>query len=113
MRSALVVAVVLAASACGDGGSPRSGAIATYESTGTGGDAALLTGTVAFEDGCLYVEADGKRWLPVFPVDEVEAGENTLTYGAHNYGNGDQVDLRGGALSRDSEVVPDAEMPEE
>lgn len=117
MRIALVLAVALLTSGCGDNGSPSTDStsvsgVATYESTGTGGDAALLTGTVAFDDGCLYVEADGGRVLPVFPVDEVETADNTLTYGQDEYSDGDQIDLGGGTLSRTSEVLAAAAMPD-
>ena len=30
---------------------------------------ALLSGTLVHDDGCLLVESDGLRWLPVWPAD--------------------------------------------
>lgn len=44
-----------------------------------GGDAAQLEGTLVEEDGCLYVDADSARYLPVFPAGAVAWDGSTLT----------------------------------
>lgn len=68
-------AALTLAGGCSRGYSPPEGvAIATYQPRGTGGDSALLAGTLEVVGGCLVVrEADGARTLPIWPSDRLPA----------------------------------------
>lgn len=92
-------------------GSPSDvSGLATYEPTGDGGDGALLEAQVVLTDGCVYVEQDGRRMLPIFPDDQVERGTGEqLTYHGETYEDGDRIALGGGGTDRPFEgaSVPD------
>ncbi|GAA1722194.1 hypothetical protein GCM10009809_17360 [Isoptericola hypogeus] len=85
--------------------------VATYPA-GDGGNAALLTGALAVEGGCVYVvDSDfGKRWLPVFPSGAVGWNGEVLTYGSEQYEPGAVIELGGGASGEDD---PDPEIPDD
>ncbi len=86
---------------------PAPDAVAVYEPQGTGGDAALLTGTLTLRDGCTYVVDDaGTTWVPIF-ARGVAGDTTTLTYGGRNYVYGSTVSLTGG----ESEVLPEDTIP--
>ena len=75
---------------------PAPDTVAVYQPQGTGGDAALLTGTLTLRDGCTYVvDENGTTWLPIF-ARGVTADDTTLTYGGETYPYGSTVSLTGG-----------------
>ena len=70
------------------------------------GNAALIRGRLALEDGCLYLrEQDGGRVLPTFPWPGTrwnpESGTLTI-FGRQRYRLGDIVEAGGGFLSEDA-----------
>jgi hypothetical protein len=78
------------------------------------GDAALIRGTLALEDGCLYLrDGAGGRLLPTFPWPGTnwDAATRTLTiFGRQRFRVGDQLEAGGGfvtpdAGARDSEAI--------
>ena len=83
-----------------------------------GGDAAQLEGTLVEEDGCLYVDADSARYLPVFPAGAVAWDGSTLTTTnprdpatRDEVVPGEEISLGGGGSGLDpgpTTVVPDA-----
>lgn len=88
---------------------PAPDTVAVYEPQGTGGDAALLTGTLALQDGCTYVvDQNGTTWLPIF-ARGVTADGTTLTYGGQTYTYGSSVSLTGGQSGAGpAETIPAA-----
>lgn len=84
--------------------------VGTYQATGTGGDSALLEGTVRLLDNCFTVEQEGVpgRFLPLFPDDEVGWSDGRLDYDGKTYGDGDTIALGGG----ESGIVEGAAIPE-
>jgi hypothetical protein len=70
------------------------------------GDAALIRGTLALEDGCLYLrDADGGRTLPTFPWPGTswdEASQTLRIFGRQRFRVGDMVEAGGGFVTRDS-----------
>ena len=64
MRALATLCLAVVAACGGQGGVPEG--VATYDPHGDGGNAALLTGTLAHESDCFYVDtAEGDRFLPV------------------------------------------------
>lgn len=86
---------------------PSPDTVAVYEPQGTGGDAALLTGTLVSRDGCTYVVDElGTTWLPIF-ARGVTADGATLAYGGQTYTYGSTVALTGGQSGAGpADVVP-------
>ncbi|MGI5286130.1 hypothetical protein ACQEVF_22720 [Nonomuraea polychroma] len=85
--------------ACGQGPSQATNAFAGYHrSDPNAGDAALLEGTLVLDDGCLYADSDGQRWLPVFPAEETrwDAKAQTLTLGGSSAVVGERSGFGGG-----------------
>lgn len=84
-RPALLLAVLLVPAACADDEPPAPDAespVATYVRTGEWGegDSALLEGVLRLQNGCVAVEAEQGRVVPVFPTDLVwDEGEGTLS----------------------------------
>lgn len=104
-------AILLACSplvSCTSGNNPS---IATYESRGEGGDAALLTGVVKISSDCLYVEFDRELILPVFPKQESEFNNGALRIGRTEVSAGDKVQLTGSEKSRATLTDLAAEIP--
>ncbi|MFD1848022.1 hypothetical protein [Arthrobacter flavus] len=72
--------------------------LATYTPTGVGGDAALLTGSLILEDGCVYIEAsDSTRVLAYFPDTDASWSDGVLTFFGTDYQLGQTISLGGGA----------------
>ncbi|MBG6181567.1 hypothetical protein [Arthrobacter sp. CAN_A1] len=71
--------------------------VATYTPFGEGGDAALLTGTLVLEDGCLYIEAsDSSRVLAYFPDTAVSWSDDVLSFFGTDYALGQEIAVGGG-----------------
>ncbi|MHA7277672.1 hypothetical protein ACX80O_14300 [Arthrobacter sp. Hz1] len=71
--------------------------LATYTPFGEGGDAALLTGTLVLEDGCLYIEAsDTTRVLAYFPDTAVSWSDGVLSFFGTDYELGQEISVGGG-----------------
>jgi hypothetical protein len=106
MRSLVaVLSGLLFLSGCSAVGSSENefGPIATYANAGTGGDAALLEGTLVIDDGCVYVDSedDGTRWLPVFPrTDTSWDAANEAVRFDQEYADGDHVEFGGSQVSK-------------
>lgn len=81
-----------------DGTSPSP--IATYERSGGPdgeGPQALLTGVLFIEDGCLYIDSDGEKWLPLLPnVVEWDESSQRLSLDGRTAAVGESVGLGGG-----------------
>lgn len=83
-----------------------------------GGDSAELRGTLVYEDGCLYVDAESTRYLPVFPAGAVAWDGSTLTTTnsrdpakREEVVPGEEILLGGGESGMDlgpTTVIPDA-----
>ena len=83
-----------------------------------GGDSAQLEGTLVEEDGCLYVDADSARYLPVFPAGAIAWDGSTLTTTnprdpatRDDVVPGEEISLGGGGgegMPGPTTVVPDA-----
>jgi hypothetical protein len=72
------------------------------------GDAALIRGTLALEDGCLYLRTGEDRLLPTFPWPgtEWDAATQTLSiFGRQRFRVGDQVEAGGGFVTSDTRPV--------
>ena len=91
--AATVVALtILALTGC----VPTTGALAVRPGTGANNDA-LLRGIVRISDACVWVEADGAAYIPVFEVgDAWLEGGDTLVYGGGRHADGDEVLISGG-----------------
>jgi hypothetical protein len=99
----LVPALALAACTAG-GESSAADPFATYERSQPGvGDAALLAGTLVLDQGCLYADSDGQRWLPVFPSGgtEWDATTQTLTMDGRAAVLGRTTEFGGGTAQAD------------
>lgn len=109
------VGLLLVAACTPDSGDSEG--VATYRPRGTGGMDALLSATVAFENGCVYARSQefDERWLPVFPVDDVQwDGQRLIALGG-SYDIGAPIELPGGAVREPTSPhpVPDEfEIPE-
>lgn len=108
--SLIIVLQMLAACAGSEpAGEPLVIDFATYEPTGTGGDSALLEGTLADRGGCLVIEdASGGDVLPVWPGNRVSlppAGGLRLM-GA-GYELGDTIAVGGGFAERLEANIPE------
>jgi hypothetical protein len=70
------------------------------------GDAALISGTLVLEDGCLYLRgADGGRILPTFPWPgtQWDAASQTVTIHARQrYRVGQRLEAGGGFVTSDT-----------
>ena len=106
-----VAAVVLTGCAASPASAPQVDAtVATYESTGPGGDGAQLQGVLrVIEGGCVVVETESQGTItPVFPADEINDATGALfEYKGVTYYEGEQIDLGGGA-SQPSTNLPKA-----
>ena len=73
---------------------PSSGPLAFQPKSDAGYDA-LLSGTLRIEGACVWVEAEGADYIPVFRIGDarMEAGE--LVYSGR-YGDGETVEIPGG-----------------
>lgn len=89
------------------GAAPTNAAMYSASSDQSGGDAALLQGTIVVEDGCLYVDAiDGVMWVPIF-ADTLRVANDKFTYGSMSFSDGSHVSLTGGeAGDTSADVVP-------
>lgn len=87
-------------------------AVATFESTEPGGDAAALEGRVRVRDGCLYVQPERSRGfvLPIFPAARLRVADDGLYFNSTLLREGAWISLGGGG--RDS-VPSDARIPPE
>lgn len=94
-RPALFLAVLLAPAACAEPEPPApdpQSPVAGYVRTGDWGEGntALLEGVLRLRDGCVVVETEGRRVVPVFPTDlEWREDEGTLS------GLGEEIVLDG------------------
>lgn len=71
--------------------------VATYTPFGEGGGAALLTGTLVLEDGCLYIEiSDSSRVLAYFPDTAVSWSDSVLSLFGSDYALGQEIAVGGG-----------------
>ncbi|MBG6191826.1 hypothetical protein IWX64_002793 [Arthrobacter sp. CAN_A212] len=74
--------------------------LATYTPAGEGSDAALLTGRLVLDDGCLYIEAPGSpRVLPYFPNTDTSFADGMLSFFGTDYALGQEIALGGGGSS--------------
>lgn len=104
---AVAIAATTLLTACGSGTAPTRAdgvEVATYEPTGEGGDAALLSGTVEDDGGCLKVRDSygDVAYVPVFASNDRRARNLEL---------GSTVELGGGEVSvtgDDFEGFPDS-----
>jgi len=109
-RAIVVAAAVLLMASCGLDGADEG--LATYKRTGSGGHAALLSGTLTLTDGCLYVVDEfGASWVPVFPRGEARLRDGELTYANRTVPIGQVAELGGGQFSGTNPDV-DWEVPE-
>ena len=100
----LALAVLTLAGCAAEGRGPMPGTtpadlpFATYERTGEGGDAALLTGTLELRDGCVVVAADvADPVVPVLPsTAEWDAVEQVVVVEGHRFAMGSVVAWGGG-----------------
>jgi hypothetical protein len=68
------------------------------------GNAALISGTLVLEDGCLYLRSGADRLLPTFPWPgtEWDAASQTLTiFGRQRFRVGQPVEAGGGFVTPD------------
>lgn len=104
-RPVLLLALLLAPAACAepdppaaDPGSPVAGYVRTGE--WGEGDNALLQGVLRLQDGCVVVEAEHGRVVPVFPADvEWHAEEGVLSGLGEEVAIDGDVSLGGGQTS--------------
>ena len=98
----------------GSQSAPRapSFAVASYESTEPGGDAAALEGRVTVRDGCLYVQPDRspELILPIFPAGRLRVADEGLYFNSTLLVAGARVLLGGGG--RES-VPTNVQIPSE
>ncbi|MDP4505828.1 hypothetical protein [Nonomuraea turcica] len=104
----LVLSLALAACTA-TGETSTADPFASYDRVQSGvGDAALLTGTLVLDQGCLYADSDGQRWLPVFPAagTQWDATAQTLTVDGRTAALGKTVELGGGTAQ--AEIITSA-----
>lgn len=85
----VTIAIILTAwtwslSACSSGGGQleATSVFIPVHKGSPGGDAALLTGVLAEEDGCLVVRSGEITFLPIWPLDAIQYADNRLTWGS-------------------------------
>ena len=111
---AVSLTIVLPMLAACAGAEPEGEALvidfATYEPTGTGGDSALLEGTLADRGGCLVIEdATGGDVLPVWPSNRVSASSTGgLRLMGADYELGDTIAVGGGFAERLEAKIPES-----
>ncbi len=75
--------------------------IATVDPGSPGvGDAVGVVGTLVVEGGCLYVQEDGTRYLPVFPAS-VTSWDGALQFEGSVFHVGDTVEISGSEYQGD------------
>lgn len=119
MRAILLGAFAAAALACGsdsdaeDAPYELTGPFAIHEGLSTdASNAALLTGTLALQDGCLYIDHQFGRQMPVFPRDTRWNEPNqSITIGAVTVAVGQAIGLGGGEGSTNPGLTPAACQP--
>lgn len=83
----------------GSGGDSLDLAFATYEPSGSGGDAAQLRGVLADRDGCLVVRGeDGEESLPIWPRDQISlrATQPRIEIFGDGHELGESIEVAGG-----------------
>lgn len=124
----LLLAVLGLASACAGTGESRLEPLPTptgpvpfayWLPSEPGGDSAQLRGALVEEDGCLYVDVDATRHLPVFPAGAVAWDGSTLTTTnsrdpatRDEVGPGQEISLRGGGSDEEPEPGPSLAIPD-
>ncbi|WP_169747630.1 hypothetical protein [Demequina iriomotensis] len=114
-------ALTACAAPAGDGLDAAGSPVARYDwDPGSGGDAALMEGTLALRDGCLYIvgegDADGLTVVPVLSRELAawDATAEVLTYAGRDYAMGDTVFAGGGwGAPTPDMTIPDACVPDE
>ena len=111
----VLIAMMVAASltGCAQGALPG---VATYDPSGSGGDAAQLTGMVRDDGDCLSIESPdieppANIATPVFPRSRVDRDGGVFVFDGARYGTGDTIELGGGEVPGDADVVRDADIP--
>lgn len=110
MRSSIaVLGACLGLTACIQSG-PVVNEAAWRTQAGEGGTTAQLVGTLVEADGCLYVDTEDQRYLPIFEGEPRWTDDGQLSAGGHFYSTGSAVTLGGGeAIPRSvAATVPDA-----
>lgn len=70
--------------------------VATYETAGSGGSAALLEGDLERSNGCVtLIDSEGVNWLPVFP-EHASVTDGSIRVGNSSYTLDGNVSLPGG-----------------
>lgn len=87
-------------------------AVATYDTTELGGDAAALEGRVRIRDGCLYVlPVRSRRFiLPIFPAGRLRLTDEGLFFNSTLLREGELILLGGGGRKS---VPTNAQIPAE
>ncbi|WP_353953318.1 dihydrolipoamide dehydrogenase [Knoellia sp. S7-12] len=108
----VVLAVVSIAIAMGisfaKGDDPTN--VAVYDANGDGMDA-LLTGIVEVTPSCVKVSVGDEAWTPVFPRGSTHMANDTLVWGGREFLSGDPIELGGGEVSPDGDLVIPAGCP--
>lgn len=105
-RVAAAIGLAVAAASVLTACVPSSGPLAFQPKSDAGYDA-LLSGTLHIDEDCVWVEAEGDDYIPVFRIGDarMEAGE--LVY-ARRYGDGATIEIPGGetAVAGEGWYVP-------
>ncbi len=94
MRRAFAALATAAGAVVLSGCVPSSGPLAFQPPAEAGYDA-LLTGTLHIDDECVWVEAEGTEYIPVFPVGVARMEAGKLIYAAAK-SDGDTILIVGG-----------------
>lgn len=74
---------------------------AFYESSGPGGDSAMLEGGLSFEGDCVLVrQSDGAMVMPIFPLGDLAWESGRMRWEGRTYDDGDDITLSGGYHER-------------
>lgn len=63
------------------------------------GDAASLAGTLEIAEDCVYVVADGRKIVPIFPVPQTSLEDGELVVNGRKHADGADVSFGGGEQS--------------
>ena len=102
--------MMLTGCASGNAESDPPDGLTTRETQDDAGDSAQLAGVVAEVDGCFYIDdAEGERWVAVFPADIVAASSSGdgFTLNGEEYADGDQIAVGGSPTVELTYPVPD------
>lgn len=112
--------LLLSACSSGEGGRARPGpatnggdrgesvVVATFDGEGPG-LLGLAEGKIEVNGGCLYLQGNGTRILPVFPVGSASWNGSALVFNGTEFAEGDTVQLGGGSYVL--EKLPNVSVP--